>query len=126
MQIRRVGSNANHGYRSVELSGIDCSFDAASMCFEIRSDFVEDFSGVARHDYVIRLHLRELVGLIHAAAISVERRESVDLAPLLRPSVPDLLRLALAGAADVTPSADSTSSRPSIQCGERLARTIAA
>ena len=94
MQIKRRGSERDHGSASTELVIRSTAWDIKSKSIEVTAWFVPDFSTAARHDWYISITLEELASMLNAAASAVGSIDTEQVGASLMPSLTAVLRLA--------------------------------
>ena len=95
VKISRRGTDRDQGTSSVDLRAPTVRWDSTAGCLTISSRRVQDFSGVANHDYDVTLGLEEFSKLLDALG-DAATEDSPRLAAALTPSLKALLRLTLA------------------------------
>lgn len=95
MKIYRSGWAANHGERHIALEDLSFEWHTAAENLQAKSSGgVYDFATDARHRYRVALELSEVASLMEALASSIAEIEGSQVRDILRPMVPDLLKIA--------------------------------
>jgi hypothetical protein len=94
MEIKRRGSERDHGPMSTVLSPSSAVWDSDTKSVKLTAYFVRDFNATTRHDWCVSVTLDEIVAMLNAAARTVGGADATTVVTSLNQSLPAMLRLA--------------------------------
>ena len=93
MQIKRRGSERDHGVVSTTIKPRSINWNSSEQCVEVTSWFVPDFNTSARHDWYISISPEELGAMLNALASALGSSASHQLVVAISPALTSMLRI---------------------------------
>lgn len=93
MQIKRRGSERDHGLVSTTIKPRSINWNSSEQCVEVTSWFVPDFNTSARHDWYISILPEELGAMLNALASALGSPASSQVVAALSPALTSMLRI---------------------------------
>jgi hypothetical protein len=93
VRITRRGHGADHGPSTLDLPQPTIRWEPENQCISFAKSGITDFSGNARHDYVVQLSLPELAEILGAVGTAPVEDCPETLSSALSPSLRALIRI---------------------------------